>query len=521
MKREELLRERLKRYSASETAAFHMPGHKRHMEYGLLRDFPNPFSIDITEIDGFDNLHHPEGILKDSMEWAAGVYGADHTYYLVNGSSCGILSAIGAVMRPGESILVSRNCHKSVYHGLILNSLKPEYVYPQIIEELGIQGGIRPEDVEKKLNEHPEIRGVMIVSPTYDGVVSDIRGIADVVHAHDIPLIVDEAHGAHFSFGDGYFPESALQCGADLVIQSLHKTLPSLTQTAVLHLKGQRVRRDRLEQCLQMYQSSSPSYVFMAVMEQCIFEMHQHGAEHMAAFAVRIQKVRERLKNLRNLKVLDRSQIGAHGVFDVDESKLVISCQGKMTGENLNECLRQDYAIEMEMCGADYAVAILTFLDSEEHLERLVAALLVIDRNIGTAGNHFEDNSIKAYRRNYDRVSTKVQQEPGICVEEKKIQDVQAPEICMTPAAAFHAPLECIRLEESAGRISGEFIYLYPPGIPIITPGERMTEKLISQVLYDRDIGLPVQGMKDQEIKYLQVVKEDRATDRTPEKKER
>ena len=135
MKREELLRERLKRYSASETAAFHMPGHKRHMEYGLLRDFPNPFSIDITEIDGFDNLHHPEGILKDSMEWAAGVYGADHTYYLVNGSSCGILSAIGAVMRPGESILVSRNCHKSVYHGLILNSLKPEYVYPQIIEE--------------------------------------------------------------------------------------------------------------------------------------------------------------------------------------------------------------------------------------------------------------------------------------------------------------------------------------------------------------------------------------------------
>lgn len=168
----------VKRYSASGAAAFHMPGHKRQMDCGLLRDFPNPFSIDITEIDGFDNLHHPEGILKESMEWAAGVYGADHTYYLVNGSSCGILSAIGAAARPGETILVSRNCHKSVYHGLILNSLKPEYVYPQIIEELGIQGGIKPEDVEKKLTEHPEIRCVLIVSPTYDGVVSDIRGIA-------------------------------------------------------------------------------------------------------------------------------------------------------------------------------------------------------------------------------------------------------------------------------------------------------------------------------------------------------
>ena len=227
----------------------------------MTREFPNPFSIDITEIEGFDNLHHAEGILKESMRWAAGVYGADRTYYLVNGSSCGILSAIGAVMRPGETMLVSRNCHKSVYHGLILNSLKPEYVYPQIIEDLGIQGGISPDDVEKQLEECPEIRGVLIVSPTYDGVVSDISKIAEIVHRHNIPLIVDEAHGAHFPFGNGCFPKSALSCGADLVIQSLHKTLPSLTQTAVLHLKGNRVSRERLERCLQMYQSSSPSYV--------------------------------------------------------------------------------------------------------------------------------------------------------------------------------------------------------------------------------------------------------------------
>ena len=487
MRREDLLRERLKRYSASEAAAFHMPGHKRQMEYALLQDFPNPFSIDITEIDGFDNLHHPEGILKDSMEWAAGVYGADHTYYLVNGSSCGILSAIGAVTRPGETLLVSRNCHKSVYHGLILNSLKPEYVYPQIIEELGIQGGIRPEDVEKKLKEHPEIRGVLIVSPTYDGVVSDIRGIAEVVHVHGIPLIVDEAHGAHLPFGTGYFPESALYCGADLVIQSLHKTLPSLTQTAVLHLNGNLVGRGRLERCLQMYQSSSPSYVFMAVMEQCIFEMQQHGTEWMTAFSERIRNVRERLKNLCNLKLLDRSQKGAYGMFDVDESKLVISCQGNMTGEELNECLRRDYAIEMEMCGADYAVAILTFLDSEKHLERLVNALLAIDQKFG-----------------------KTQEKQKIHTAETGMLDVQAPELCMTPADAFNAPLERVRLEESAGRISGEFIYLYPPGIPIITPGERMTKEMISQVVYDRDIGLPVQGMEDQKAEYLLAVKTER-----------
>lgn len=508
MKREDLLRERLKRYSASEAAAFHMPGHKRQMEYGILKTFPNPFSIDITEIDGFDNLHHPEGILKDSMEWAADVYGADHTYYLVNGSSCGILSAIGAVMRPGETILVSRNCHKSVYHGFILNSLKPEYVYPQIIEDLGIQGGISPEDVEKKLKEHPEIRGVLVVSPTYDGVVSDICGIAQVVHAHGIPLIVDEAHGAHFPFGAGHFPKSALQCGADLVIQSLHKTLPSLTQTALLHLKGNRVSRGRLERCLQMYQSSSPSYVFMAVMEQCIFEMQQHGTEYMTAFADRIRTVRERLGTLRNLKLLDRNQSGVHGVFDVDESKLVISCQGRMTGEELNECLRRDYAIEMEMCGADYAVAILTFLDSEEHLERLVEALLAIDRKAGAAKENLEtDNGNFRGKK------------AGNDGDEQQKKASGAPERCMTPAEAFNAPLERVSLEESAGRISGEFIYLYPPGIPIITPGERMTDEIIRQVLYDRDIGLPVQGMEDQEIRYLQVVKADEKPDRTPKER--
>ena len=250
---------------------------------------------------------------------------------------------------------------------------------------MGIQGGIKPEDVEKKLTEHPEIRCVLIVSPTYDGVVSDIRGIAQVAHDHGIPLIVDEAHGAHFSFGAGNFPESALQCGADLVIQSLHKTLPSLTQTAILHLQGERVSRGRLERCLQMYQSSSPSYVFMAVMEQCIFEMQQHGTEYMTAFAARIRTVRERLGELQNLKLLDRKQRGAHGVFDVDESKLVISCQGRMTGERAERvsapglCNRDGNVRGRLCCGNS------DFLDSEEHLERLVEALLAMDRKAGTA----------------------------------------------------------------------------------------------------------------------------------------
>ncbi len=490
MDRENLLIERLKRYSASNAAAFHMPGHKRQMKYGFLRDFPDPFSIDITEIDGFDNLHHPEGILKDSMEWMAGVYGADHSYYLVNGSSCGILSAIGAAVRPGETILVSRNCHKAVYHGLILNFLKPEYVYPQIMGKLGIQGGIRPENVENKLREHPEIRAVLIVSPTYDGVVSDVEKIAEVVHAKGIPLIVDEAHGAHFPFGAGKFPKSALYCGADVVIQSLHKTLPSLTQTAILHLNGKLVDQKRLERCLQMYQTSSPSYVFMASMEQCIFEMQQNGRAYMTAFAERIQRIRIQLAHLTHLRLLRREEQGRHGVFDIDESKVVISCRGFMTGEELSGRLRREYEIEMEMCGADYVVAITTFLDSEEHLERLKDALLEID------------GKMKA-----SRCTVTDPRKQKNCGVNHEMNDEQLPEICMTPFAAFHAPTECIRLEDSAGRISGEFIYLYPPGIPIVTPGEKMTENIIDRVLYDRSIGLPVQGLEDPDIKYLKVIR--------------
>ena len=189
--------------------------------------------------------------------------------------------------------------------------------------------------------------------------------------------------------------------------------------------------------------------------------------------------VRGRLKELRNLKLLSRKEADAYGVFDVDESKLVISCQGRMTGENLSECLRRDYAIEMEMCGADYAVAILTFLDSEEHLERLTEALLAIDREL---------------ERN----------KAGNCAASQ----IPKGEICMTPAEAANAPLERVRLEESAGRISGEFIYLYPPGIPIITPGERMNREIIGQVLKDRELGLPVQGLEDRKTEHLLVVKE-------------
>lgn len=224
--------DKLKNYSDSDYYAFHMPGHKRNLD---LMDGTSPYRIDITEIDGFDDLHHAEGILKEAQERAAEVYHADETHFLVNGSTVGILSAILGTTEKGDSILVARNCHKSVYHAIYLNELDPVYLYPKFDTELGLSTEIDAEDVQKALEEHPKIRAVMIVSPTYDGVVSDIEKIAEIVHEAGCLLIVDEAHGAHFGF-DPYFPESANMYGADLVINSLHKTLPALTQTALLHV---------------------------------------------------------------------------------------------------------------------------------------------------------------------------------------------------------------------------------------------------------------------------------------------
>lgn len=519
LKKEELLLTRLTEYNQSGAVPFHMPGHKRVKENDMLRSFPNPYSIDITEIDGFDNLHHPEGILKQSMEWAAGVYHTEHTYYLINGSSSGILSAISAAVRPGGKILMSRNCHKAAYHGVILNHLEPRYVYPQILEDMGIQGGISPSDVENILQIGPIPQAVLIVSPTYDGIVSDVKKIADIVHGYGIPLIVDEAHGAHFPFGGGVFPESAFACGADVVIQSLHKTLPSFTQTAVLHVQGERVDRERLERYLQMYQSSSPSYVFMAGIERCIYEMEQHGNCYMKDFAKRLEQVRERLSRMKHLKLMQKNCVGNASVFDMDMSKIVVSCRGcivgitecrqsgslnglngldgVLTGERLSNWLRRQYHLEMEMSGADYVVAITTYLDDSERLERLTDALTEIDALI---------------KRDELTETDRMKETNGAIVADvpewaTRKWSICTPEIRVNPAEAAEAEYEALGLEQCAGRISAEFIYLYPPGIPIVAPGELVTEEIVEQVQYYKKIGLPVQGMADRNSDKLRVLR--------------
>ena len=467
MRQEELLINRLAAYARSDMYPFHMPGHKRRtgpedsFMNSCVDSFTNPFAVDITEIEGFDNLHHPEGILKDSMKWAADVYGADQTYYMINGSTGGILAAVCGSVPRGGRILVSRNCHKSVYHGICLNQLKTSYVYPQEIEGLGIQGGITAEDVDRMLNRYMDTQAVLIVCPTYDGIVSDIEAIARIVHRAGLPLIVDEAHGAHFRY-DAMFPVSALDLGADVVIQSVHKTLPSLTQTALLHIKCNRpdggcyADRERIDRYIHMVQSSSPSYVLMASIENSIYQMEQTD---MAPYGKQLHKLRRRLGQMRHLRLADTGLIGQAGIRDLDISKIVVSTRGTclypaedgltgFTGAQLDDILRREYHLEMEMCGADYVTAITTVMDSGEGLERLGDALTRIDSQLTDAG----------YKPD------------GRSGNQKSVYSMRC-DTAMSMGEAMEEKMASVGLEDSAGCISGEFVYIYPPGIPLWLPG--------------------------------------------------
>ena len=455
--------------------------------------------MDITEIEGFDNLHHPEGILKDSMKWAADVYGADQTYYLINGSTGGILAAVCGSVPRGGRILVSRNCHKSVYHGICLNQLKTSYVYPQEIEGLGIQGGITAEDVDRMLNRYMDTQAVLIVCPTYDGIVSDIEAIARIVHRAGLPLIVDEAHGAHFRY-DAMFPVSALDLGADVVIQSVHKTLPSLTQTALLHIKCNRpdggcyADRERIDRYIHMVQSSSPSYVLMASIENSIYQMEQTDT---APYGKQLHRLRRRLGQMRHLRLADTGLIGQAGIRDLDISKIVVSTRGTclypavdgltgFTGAHLDDILRREYHLEMEMCGADYVTAITTVMDSGEGLERLGDALTRIDTQLTDAG----------YKPD------------GRSGNQKSVYSMRC-DTAMSMGEAMEEKMASVGLEDSAGCISGEFVYIYPPGIPIVAPGEWISRPILEVILEYRDKGLPVQGPADQSLRTIRVVQKD------------
>ena len=509
------LYEKLTEYCSSDAYPFHMPGHKRNPE--LIRELLGgrhgdgmPYQIDITEIDGFDNLHHAEEILLESQKRAADLYGAEESFYLINGSTCGILASVFACTFQKGKILMARNCHKAVYHAVELRELETVYLYPQLFSDgdtiwkgaAQINGSIDPADVEQALKMNSGIEAVVITSPTYDGVVSDVKRIAEIAHSYEIPLIVDEAHGAHFGFHP-YFPENSLKLGADLVIHSLHKTLPSLTQTALLHRgKNSLISSERVRKYLDIFETSSPSYVFMAGMDQCIRLIREQGAELFALYSRRIRNFREETAGLKHIHLLPYrgGQSGSAEepekmvvkASDLDEEvlsdpgKLVIAADD-LSGQELAEILRKEYHLEMEMAAAGYVIALTSLADTDEGFLRLKNALIHIDETISTT--YVERSQMGHTEANEDRQErASMQTETSWGRETEQV---------MTIAQAAGSQMWTMDLSASAGQACGEYIYLYPPGIPLVVPGERMTEKLIDHIMEIRQKGLEIQGLRD------------------------
>ena len=494
----ESLYEKLKIYGKSDAYPFHMPGHKRNTK--LMKELMDrdqlflPYEIDITEIDGFDNLHHAEGILLEAQKRAAALYGAGQSFYLINGSTCGLLASIFACTDQRGKILMARNCHKAVYHAVELRELQTIYLYPQKYQikdpqekniwtgKSEINGVISPKDVENALRGNKDIQAVVITSPTYDGIVSDVEAIAQIVHKYEKILIVDEAHGAHFGFHP-YFPENSLKKGADLVIHSLHKTLPSMTQTALLHVNKEAEKlTEQVKKYLDIFETSSPSYVFMAGMDQCVQLIKERGNELFEAYAAKLEQFREEIKNVPHIHLLP-----LQNHEKMDSGKLIIAADG-MNGQELADLLRKEYQLEMEMAAAGYVIALTSIADTQEGFDRLKNALIHISKIISTSFVEITEKNERMSR-----------------------EEFQQPEQLLTISEADKCEKEIITLAESKDRVCGEYIYLYPPGIPLVLPGERMTDRLITEIQNYQSMGLEIQGIKDYEGKRIEVIKNVRA----------
>lgn len=435
-----------------------MPGHK----YGRGANLENvPLHVlDATEATGLDNLYEAEGIIKEAMKLMARFYGAEDTLFITNGSTGGILASILAVCKPGDKLIVARNAHHSVWSALTLCGVEPIYVVPDIIESINIMGSIHVKTIREALEVYPEAVGAIIVSPTYEGIVSQVDEIACYLNSKNKILIVDEAHGAHFIL-DEAFPKSSIELGADLVIQSMHKTLPTLTQSALLHMGTKKINRQRLVDALRMVQTSSPSYVMMGVMDYTRDYIQTHG-EEIKIYVNDLIETRKELSNLNNL-----------GLFEVNDiSKIIITTeQTEISGYELGSILEKKYKIGIEAALQKHIIIMSTFADTQDRLEYLIESLKEIDKVCRK----------KIQSRNMDN---------------EVIQCNKSIVMGISPREVYFAKKEWIRLENSIGRISAKNIMLYPPGIPIICMGEKIKEEsfLNLELIRDKLLGIEIKN---------------------------
>ena len=452
----------IKEYTKKNPTIFHMPGHK------LGKGFPNKLvknlvTLDITEIPGTDNLHHPKGAIKKALLLAADAFGAENTFFLVNGSTCGIHAMIMSVCKPGDRLIIGRDCHKSVLGGLILARAEPIYIKPEFNQDFNISTVISPEEIQRCIRDNPDAVGVLITRPNYYGICSNITEIAKIVHSYGKVLMVDEAHGAHFRFNNR-LPVCAMDAGADICVQSAHKTLPALTQGAYLHVKSTRIDIERLRFNLDLIQTSSPSYILMSYLDIARYIMNKSGKYLLDSLINNVAIFSNELEKINTMRVLNT------GKNDMDNTRLVINVANTgNTGYFIEKKLRLDHNIQVEMSDFYNIICICTISDRRKEFKRLYKSL----------------KSLALKFTGSNKLIT-------MCSGQLPIPDKK-----MSLYSAIYRKSAKVTLKDAKGLAGKNTITPYPPGIPLVCPGEIISEEIIVYIYDIIDKGGTVIGIDD------------------------
>lgn len=476
----------LKEHALKKPTQFHIPGHKTgkgmDQEY---REFigDSALSIDLINIEPLDDLHHPHGMIKEAQELAAEAFGADYTFFSVQGTSGAIMTMIMSVCHPGDKIIVPRNVHKSITTAIIFSGAKPVFIHPELDEKLGISHGITPRAVQKACEAHPDAKGVLVINPTYFGITADLSQIVEIAHSFDIPVLVDEAHGVHIHFHSG-LPLSAMQAGADLAATSVHKLGGSLTQSSVLNLREGLVSHERVQTILSMLTTTSTSYILLASLDTARRHLAINGEELLNGCIRLANEARDTINTIPNLYCPGEDILGSDATYGFDPTKLIISVKNLgITGYDAEVWLRKHFNIEVELSDLYNLLCLITPGDTSDEVNLLIHAL-----------------------KSLSNECIPTHQEEKVTV---KVPDI--PVLALTPRDAFYASTEKIPLKDAIGRISAEFVMVYPPGIPIFIPGEIITKENIQYIRENIEAGLPVQGPEDDTLETIHVIREQKA----------
>ncbi len=474
-------------YVEQNTLPFHSPAHKQGVGLaGPFRDFvgPNVLAIDLTVLPDLDFLSAPRGPIKRAQELAAAAYAADHAFFLINGTSGGIHAMIMAAVGPGDKVLVPRNVHKSVFAGLVLSGGVPVYIEPEYDDRFGIPLQITPQQVAKAFEEHPDLKAVFVVNPTYYGIATYLREIVDIAHAHGVPVLADEAHGAHLIFNEA-LPESAMEAGADISSISIHKVAGSMTQSSLLVMREGLLDYDRVKEVLNYLQSTSPSFVLMASLDVARSNIAVHGDRLIKQAVSLANEVRQRINEIPGFYTFGEEMTARHSVSAIDPTKITIrTVDLGLTGFEVEAILNREFDIAIELSGEHYILIPITIGDRRDRVERFLSALARLAHRFGK-GPEASARFLESVRP------------PSI------------PPMVATPRNAVFSTREIVPISRAKGRVSAEIITVYPPGIPIVCSGELITEEVLDYIdSLNRETTL-LQGMSDPSMLTLQVLTED------------